>query len=126
MWKQISVLSLIVTGIAGLSQAPALAATAIAMDNQGAVYRTSHLSLNQARARALGYCVSQGGRGCAVIMTNVRSGFGAVAHSGSRVGTSTGYSTQAKANRVALYNCVLNTPANDSCRVTLQFFDPWR
>lgn len=88
MWKEISVLSLIVTGIAGLSQ-------------------------------------SQGGKGCAVIMTNVCSGFGAVAQSGSRVGTSTGYSTQAKAKHAALNSYVLNTPANDSCQVMLQFFDRW-
>lgn len=124
MWKQISALSLlIVTGITGLSQAPALAATAIATDNQGTVYRVTHRSLSVARARVLTNCVSEIGGGCNVVMTNRFAGFGAVAHSPSYAGFATGADSQAKANRMALQQCRVRTPRYQICRLKSQFFD---
>jgi Domain of unknown function (DUF4189) len=123
MWKTIPVLSVVTTSIIGFNYASAQAATVIAMDNRNVIYYSSRSSLNQARAAALNYCASEGGKGCSVIRTNSYSGFGAVAESSSRYGTAMGYETQAEANRAALRSCVSQMPANESCRITLQFLD---
>jgi Domain of unknown function (DUF4189) len=126
MWKTISVLSLVTTSMIGFNHASAQGATVITMDNQDVVYASSRSSLSQARAAALNYCAREGGKGCTVIGTNAHSGFGAVAQSASRYGTSMGYATQEAANRAALNGCASQMPANESCRVTLQFFDDYR
>jgi hypothetical protein len=126
MQSKIAFLSLTVLLAAttiGINQGSANGATVIAMDSQDVVYRATRPSLNQARADALGYCASEGGQGCTVISTNAYSGYGAVAQSASRYGTAMGYATQEEANRAALDGCASRMPANETCRVTLQFFD---
>ena len=123
MWKNFAVLSLVATGITGIIYTPAQGATAIVADSQYVFYRASHSSLDQARAEALEYCVSKGGKNCTVVAANSNPGFGAVAESPSTYSATTGYATQEEANRIALNVCARQTPASETCRVTLQFFD---
>lgn len=118
MKRNIAVLALMATGMAGVIHAPAEGATAIAMDNQDIVYYVTHPSLDQAHADVLNYCVNEGGQGCTVIGTNAYSGYGAVAQSARRWGTAMGYASQEEANRAALDGC-----GNQNCQVTLEFFD---
>jgi Domain of unknown function (DUF4189) len=109
--------------VVGLGQSSVQAATAIAMDDRGVVYRVSRTSIDQANVDALSYCRANDGFSCRMINTNVFNGYGAVAQSPSRTGTAMGYSSQEEADQGALESCRKRTPDNETCRVILQYVD---
>jgi hypothetical protein len=109
--------------VVGLGQSSVRAATAIAMDDRGVVYRVSRASIDQANVDALSNCRANDGFSCRMINTNVFSGYGAVAQSPTRTGTAMGYGSQEEADKVALEYCRRSTPENETCRVVLQYVD---
>jgi hypothetical protein len=123
MLKQLALLGSVTMIVIGLGQSSVQAATAIAMDSRDIVYRVSRMNLDQANVDVLQYCANNGGVNCRVIQSHHVIGYGAVAMSDSRVGTAIGYNSQEEANQSALSNCLAKTPANQTCRIILQFLD---
>ena len=123
MLKNCAAMGLIAASIAGLSSAPGWAANATAQDDRNVVYYSTRSTVTEAIPAVLQYCADQGGSGCVLLGSNTSDGYGAVAQSQTRVSTATGYDSQADADGVALNICARKTPAYDSCKVTLRFFD---
>ncbi|MBE9010881.1 DUF4189 domain-containing protein [Pseudanabaenaceae cyanobacterium LEGE 13415] len=117
---------LFAVAVAGLTQAPAFAAAAIAKDSNDRFYYSTRSSEEAAYSGVLQYCSREGGSNCTVVNSDSSGGWGAVATSPSRYGAALSYRSKAAAVRAALNSCARETPRNETCRVVLTFFDDFR
>jgi Domain of unknown function (DUF4189) len=123
MLKTYSTIGLIAASIAVFSSAPVRAASAIAENAQGEIYYCTRSDVNTARSCVLVYCQNDSGGQCDLLATNDSSGYAAVAKSKSRNGWAMGYNSQRAANQAALNNCAQYAPANEICRIVLEYVD---